>query len=79
LKSFVARKCATCGGEMIQKNRPRLFVAGVLMLASIALTPFVPYFWAPGVLLALTGAYLLSWATLGKGAWCRACKKFSVL
>ena len=72
-------KCKTCGGEMIRKNRLRLFIVGVLMVASIAITAFVPYFWAPGVILVLTGVYFLTWATLGKGYWCRTCKKFSVV
>ena len=24
----------------------------------------------------LTGIYLIVWATLGKGSWCRNCKRF---
>jgi hypothetical protein len=63
---------------MIQKGRWRLLVVGALMVASIGLAPFVPFSWAPGGLLFLAGAYLLVWATLGKGFWCRACKRFSV-
>jgi hypothetical protein len=39
---------------------------------------FFPFFWAPGVILLLTGIYLIVWATLGKGYWCRNCKKFSL-
>ena len=46
--------------------------------AVVAIALFVPFFWAPGIILALTGAYLLVWATLGKARWCRDCKKFSV-
>jgi hypothetical protein len=70
-------KCKTCDGEMIQKSRGRLFGVGILMITSIAIAFFVPIFWAPGVILLLTGLYLIVWATLGKGCWCRNCKKFS--
>jgi hypothetical protein len=63
---------------MIRKNRLRLFVVGVLMVASSALVAFVPYFWAPGAILVLTGGYLMIWAAIGKGSWCRTCKKFRV-
>ena len=72
-------KCKTCNGEMIQKSRFRLFIVGVLMVASLAIAVFVPLFWAPGIILLLTGCYLIIWATLGKGRWCRTCKKFGML
>jgi hypothetical protein len=70
-------KCSTCGGEMVQKSPLRLFVAGMLMVASLAIAAFVPYFLAPGIILLLAGIYLMVWATVGKGRWCRECKKFS--
>jgi hypothetical protein len=63
---------------MIQKSRARLFVVGAVMIASVALAFFVPYFWVPGSLLFLTGSYLVVWATLGKGCWCRNCKTFRI-
>jgi uncharacterized membrane protein HdeD (DUF308 family) len=69
-------KCATCGGEMIQKSRRRLVVVGILMLTCGAGAFFVPYFRAPAVVLGFTALYLLVWATLGKGRWCRTCKRF---
>jgi hypothetical protein len=71
-------KCNTCGGEMFQKSRVRLFFVGFCMVASIAIAALVPYFWAPGAILVLAGGYLMVWATLGKGLWCRTCKKFNV-
>jgi hypothetical protein len=71
-------KCTTCDGELIQKNRVRLFAVGILMVCATGLAAVVPYFWAPGVILGLTGIYLILWATLGQGLWCRACKKFGV-
>jgi hypothetical protein len=70
--------CPTCGSEMIQKSKVRLIVVGLCMMASIAIAVFVPLFWAPGIILELTGIYLLIWATLGKARWCRNCKKFCV-
>jgi preprotein translocase subunit SecF len=71
--------CPSCGGEMIQKSKARLIVVGLCMIASVAIAFVFPWFWAPGIILALTGIYLLAWATLGKARWCRNCKKFSVL
>ena len=69
-------KCKACDGEMIQKSRGRLFSVGVLMSASITIALFRPLFWVPGIVLLLTGIYLIVWATLGKGSWCRNCKWF---
>lgn len=63
---------------MIQKSRTRLFVVGILMLAAIAAPFYFPLLWAPGIILLLAGIYLLIWATLGRGRWCRTCKKFSI-
>jgi hypothetical protein len=63
---------------MVRKSRLRLFAVGALMVASVAVAAFVPYFWAPGLVLALIGGYLIAWATLGKGGWCRACKRFNL-
>jgi len=63
---------------MIQKSRLRLVTAGLLLMASSALAFRFAWFWAPGIILFLTGAYLLVWATLGHGGWCRNCKKFNL-
>jgi hypothetical protein len=71
-------KCLACGGEMIQKDRGRLFIVGVLMCASLAVAFVRPFFWLPGIILLLTGLYLIVWATLGKGGWCRNCKRFNI-
>jgi len=69
--------CPACGGEMIQKSKARLIVVGLYMIASITVAFRFPVFWAPGIILVLTGVYLLAWATLGKARWCRHCNKFS--
>jgi len=69
-------KCKTCDGEMIQKSRRRLLSVGLLMCGSIAIAIFRSWFWGPGIILLLTGIYLIVWATLGKGCWCRNCKRF---
>ncbi len=61
---------------MVQKSRSRLAVVGVLMLAATALG----FWWAPLWLLAAVlvpaGGYLLAWATVGRGLWCRGHKGF---
>jgi hypothetical protein len=53
--------CKTCGAELIQRSRGLLFLVGVLMIASVILSPI--------------GLFLVVWATRGKGRWCRACKR----
>ena len=69
-------KCPACGGDLIQKSRARLLVVGLLMVCSPVLAWLLPILWAPAIVLALTGLYLLVWATLGRGRWCRSCKMF---
>jgi preprotein translocase subunit SecF len=71
-------KCKTCGGEMIQKSRLRLITVGLVQMASIAIAIRFSWFWAPGIILFLTGAYLIVWGTFGRGGWCRTCKKFGL-
>jgi hypothetical protein len=61
---------------MIQKSRTRLFLVGVAMCASLSIAFLYKLFWAPGIILFITGIYLIVWATLGKGCWCRNCKSF---
>jgi len=68
--------CPSCGGELIQKSKARLIIAGLAMIASVAIALVFPLFWAPGIILALTGIYLLVWATVGQARWCRNCKTF---
>jgi hypothetical protein len=68
--------CPTCGGEMIQKSKARLIIVGLGMIASVAIALVFPLFWAPGIILALAGIYLLVWATVGKARWGRNCKTF---
>ena len=72
-------QCRTCGGTMVQKDTVRLFVVGLAMVASPAVAAFFRFLWAPAIVLVLTGTYLITWATLGRGYWCRECKKFSLL
>jgi hypothetical protein len=70
--------CSICGGEMVQKSRLRLLVVGLLMIAATSIAFVVPHFWSASVILFLTGAYLVVWAVLGRGAWCRQCKRFNI-
>jgi hypothetical protein len=71
-------KCKTCDGEMIQKSRVRLITVGLVQMALIAVAFRFSWFWAPGIILFIAGAYLIVWGTLGHGGWCRNCKKFSL-
>jgi hypothetical protein len=63
---------------MIQKSRVRLTLVGAIMVTAIAGPLWNPVLWAPSIVLFLIGAYLLLWGTIGRGRWCRACKKFGV-
>jgi hypothetical protein len=63
---------------MVQKSRVRLFMVGSLMIAAFAFVFVIPHFWVPAILLTFTGAYHVVWATLGRGGWCRNCKKFKL-
>src|SRR5690348_320294 len=68
--------CRRCGGEVVQKSRGRLALVGALMLAAGG----SGFLWAPlrvpALILGPTGAYLLAWASVGRGRWCRGCKRF---
>jgi hypothetical protein len=68
-------KCKSCGGDMIQKSRLRLVVVGLAMMLSVSIAFRFAWFWVPGIILLLTGIYLLVWGTVGHGRWCRNCKK----
>jgi len=35
-----------------------------------------PTLLAPTAAAGLTGVYLLTWAAIGRGRWCRGCKRF---
>ena len=71
--------CRRCGGEVVQKPLARLILVGLLMLASLILPSFWPILWTPAILLGLTGGYLIAWALIGRGRWCRGCKRFDGL
>jgi hypothetical protein len=64
---------------MVRKNPLRLFLVGLLMAASPAAAVFAPDLWVPAIILVLTAVFLMTWATLGRGYWCRGCKKFNFL
>ncbi len=63
---------------MVQRNQLRLFAVGLALVASPAVAYLIPILLIPAILLTLVGAYLLIWATAGKGLWCRNCKRFNV-
>jgi putative effector of murein hydrolase LrgA (UPF0299 family) len=61
---------------MIQKSRPQLLIVGICMIALFGLTVVVHTLRVPGIIVGLTGLFLIVWATVGKGRWCRQCKTF---
>ncbi len=73
-----SRRCRNCEGPLIRRNPVLLFAVGVLMCASLCIAFFISWFWAPGIILFLAGGYLVAWAALAGGQWCRHCKSFSV-
>jgi len=59
---------------MVWRPPVRLIVAAT---AFIALTiAFIAAFWVLAILTAIIAIYLLLWAVIAKGFWCRDCKKF---
>lgn len=69
-------RCSHCQGPLIRRNPLQLFGVGVLLCASLSIAYWTALFWVPGIILFLAGAYLIAWATLAKGKWCRQCKRF---
>jgi hypothetical protein len=61
---------------VVQKSVARLLLVGVAMVATVVLAVLWPILWIPAIVLTLAGAYLLVWATVGGGRWCRGCKRF---
>jgi hypothetical protein len=78
--------CKRCDGEIVQKSRGRLVVVGIVMLcvavavavavAAMGRGAIAYVVWPVAATAALTGAYLLAWASIGRGRWCRTCKRF---
>lgn len=69
-------QCKTCHGPLVQKNRIILFLVGAIMLAVALASLSIDWLWILSIPLFLVGAYLVIWSTIGKGLWCRQCKKF---
>jgi hypothetical protein len=69
--------CKRCGGEVVQKSRGRLILVVILLVAALGLGFLWWPLWLPATVCALTGAYLLAWASVGRGRWCRQCKSFA--
>jgi hypothetical protein len=68
--------CKRCGGPVVRKSRARLAGVGGLMVLGLGLGWLGALLWVPAVILGLTGAFLLVWASVGQGRWCRQCKRF---
>jgi len=75
-----AVKCSHCNTDLVQKSRAALLLAGAFFLAgAIALFYLYAIIWIAALLLLVVAIYLLTWCILGKGLWCRSCKKFPVV
>ena len=71
--------CPHCGTQLVQKNRAALLLGSIVFLAGAAgLFLVYPIIWIAALLLLVVGVYLLTWTVLGKGLWCRVCKRFPV-
>jgi hypothetical protein len=68
--------CRRCAGEVVPKSRTRLALVGTFFLTALGLGLLWWPLWFPAVFLAMIGGYLLAWATVGQGLWCRGCKRF---
>jgi hypothetical protein len=68
--------CPHCGSALIRRSRARLLLVGLLLAAAPVAAAFLAPLWLPAIVALLAGAYLVVWATLGKGMWCRQCKSF---
>lgn len=72
-------RCPTCHGELIQKNRWKLFLVALALLAVSAACFRISHGLRLAVIpLGLIGCYLVAWSSIGRGRWCRQCKRFPV-
>ena len=72
-------RCSTCGSVLVRKQPGLLLVVAALMLAGCtALFHFVHGVRFIGFTFGLAGCYLVAWALIGKGRWCRQCKRFPI-
>jgi hypothetical protein len=72
----LAAACPHCGAELIRRNRVLLFSVGLALAAFPLLAVFNSLFWPLALIAFLAGGYLILWATVGKGSWCRQCKTY---
>ncbi len=73
-------KCPHCHGELVEKSRSGLlFVATVFLGGAIAVFLLYAIFWIAALLLLVIAIFLFAWSVLGKGRWCRSCRKFPML
>jgi hypothetical protein len=75
---LVTNMCPACGQELTQKSQSLLSLAGAVFLVAAIPLLFFDYVWIVAIVTAAAGLYLLFWSVLGKGKWCRRCKKFPV-
>lgn len=66
--------CPRCQGELTSRSRPQLLLVGLGSCTLPLLAIRIPLLWLPALIMILAGLYLVYWASLGKGLWCRQCK-----
>ncbi len=76
---MLIEKCRRCGGDVVQKSKGRLILVGVILLATLSLGLLWWPLFLPTAFCAVIGAYLLTWAWMGGGRWCRGCKRFDAV
>lgn len=67
--------CPHCNEPLIRRDRTVLLASGLVFVAAV-LAGFISWWLLfPTGFLSLIGLYLIAWATIGKGLWCRQCKQ----
>ncbi len=69
--------CPICGTELVQKSRRLLVGTGVgaVLAAVLLFLPSIIWVSACGLFAGCIGIYFLMWGIVGKGYWCRTCKR----
>jgi hypothetical protein len=71
-----------CKGPLLQKSQTQLLLAAfaffVVAAGLVLWLPAVRLAIVVAIILGLTAAYLFVWSWLGKGRWCRTCKRFPI-
>lgn len=67
-------RCNHCQGELTRRSRPLLLFVGAAFCLLPLLAIRMTWVWIPAFVMFPAGGYLVYWATVGRGLWCRQCK-----